>query len=84
MLAAIDVEQLGDEIDDDLKDVMRPIDLSLVLGLAVKAGENVDLGVRLNYGINDIYKADDEVNMSGFDYPAIKNRVIQFFIGYTF
>lgn len=74
----------GEEIDDDLKDVMRPIDLSLVLGLAVRAGETVDLGVRLNYGINDIYKADDEINMSGFDYPAIKNRVIQFFIGYTF
>lgn len=71
-------------VDDDLKDVMKGTDFSLVLGVGVTPAENFNFGIRINYGLTDIYTGDDKLNVPGFNYPSIKNRVFHFYIAYPF
>jgi hypothetical protein len=69
----------GQDVDDDLKDIMKGTDFSLVLGSGVQLGNNFNLGVRLNLGLSEVFDGSGE---NGF--PSIKNRVFHFYIGYTF
>jgi hypothetical protein len=74
----------NDPVNYDVKNVMKGFDLSLVLGLGVAASEHVNLGFRLNLGLTDIYSGDDQGNVPGFNYPDIKNRVLHFYVAYSF
>lgn len=69
----------GVKVNEDLDGVMLNPDISLVFGLGFRPIEHFDIGARLNYGITKIF---DDTDLSGF--PAIKNRVFQFYIGYAF
>jgi hypothetical protein len=69
----------NEPIDEDLKSIMKGTDVSLVLGTGIQAGPNVNLGLRLNLGLTEVF---DGSGSNGF--PGIKNRVLHFYIGYTF
>ncbi len=69
----------GVKVNEDLDGVMLNPDISLVFGLGFRPVEHFDIGARLNYGITKIF---DDTDLSGF--PAIKNRVFQFYVGYAF
>lgn len=69
----------GEQIDSDLKEIMKEVDFSLVLGTGFQAGDHFNLGARLNLGLSEIF---DESGSN--DVPSIKNRVFHFYIGYTF
>jgi hypothetical protein len=70
-------------IDDNLKEVMKAVDLSLIVGIGVSPGEHFNAGIRVNWGLTDIYKGDDEMNVPGIIFPTIKNRVIHFYIAFS-
>lgn len=74
----------SEDIDDDLKSVMRTVDVSAVLGIGFNPSQNFHLGVRYNIGLTDIYKGDEDANIPGLDFPDIKNRVFHFYVGYSF
>jgi hypothetical protein len=65
-------------VNDNLKDVMKAADLSLVLGVGFSPGDHFNFGFRYNCGLTDIYKGDDVAGVS--DFPSIKNRVLHFYI----
>ena len=76
-------ETMGnDKVDEDTKDITAGADLSLVLGLGINANENLNFGVRLNYGLTDVYKVEPDI--PGVAFPEIKNRVFHLYIGYSF
>jgi Outer membrane protein beta-barrel domain len=72
-------ERGGVKVNEDLDGVMLNPDISLVFGIGFRPIEHVDIGARMNYGITKIF---DDSDLSGF--PAIKNRVFQFYVGYAF
>jgi hypothetical protein len=65
-------------VDEDLASVMKGADLSLVLGMGVAPGKHFNFGFRYNYGLTDIYKADNDAGVT--DFPDIKNRVLHFYV----
>lgn len=69
------------KLDEDLKDIMKPVDFSVVLGLGLNATENLNLGVRYNFGITPVFET---LNGAPSDYPKFANRVIHFYVGYSF
>lgn len=70
---------LNQQIDDDLKEIMKGIDFSLAVGTGIRLGEDVSLGARLNLGLSELF--DDS---GDGDFPSIKNRVFHFYLGYRF
>jgi hypothetical protein len=68
---------MSQPIDDDLKEITKGVDFSLVLGTGIRLGEDFSLGARLNLGLSEIF--DDSGNG---DFPSIKNRVFHFYLGY--
>jgi hypothetical protein len=69
----------GDKVNDDLKNIMKGTDVSLVGGLGFNATENFNLGVRVNIGMTEAFK---DSGSNGF--PSVKNQVLHFYLGYTF
>jgi hypothetical protein len=76
-------EENGDEIDEDLSDVMKVMDVSAVVGLGVDLPVGINFGARLNYGLTDISMLPKEYP-GGFTRPKLTNVVFQFHLGYTF
>jgi hypothetical protein len=70
---------LNQQIDDDLKGIMKDVDFSFVVGTGIRLGEDLSLGARLNLGLSEIF--DDS---GDGDFPSIKNRVFHFYLGYRF
>lgn len=65
-------------VDDDLKSIMKGTDFSFVLGLGINATEHFNIGARYNIGLNTIFKDVPS------DFPDIKNRVLHFYVAYSF
>jgi hypothetical protein len=59
---------------------MKPVDISGILGIGVNATKNLQAGVRLQLGLTNIF----DKSSTSSDFPDVKNRVIHFFIGYSF
>lgn len=70
-------------VDRNLKDSMARLDLGLVGGLGWDIGKHVNLGARMNLGLTNIYDPDPPAP-TGAAYPEIQNRVLHFYLGYTF
>lgn len=68
-------------VNDDLKESMNSVDVSMVLGLGFYAGENFNLGVRYNFGVSPIFKTPQNAPS---DFPKIDNRVIHLYVAYSF
>jgi len=71
------------EIDEKLDDVMTTADFGLVAGVGFTFGRNYNGGVRWNYGITNILNPEQDPN-SNIDLPKVHNRVLQFYVGYSF
>lgn len=69
----------GQSVNDDLKDIMKGTDFSFVLGTGIQATDKLNFGARLNLGLSEVFDGSGE---SGF--PSIKNRVLHFYVGFTF
>ena len=70
------------KIDEKLNDVMTPVDFALVVGLGYSAGDHFNCGARLNYGVTNIYKPDDDSGT--IEIPDVHNRVFHFYIAWSF
>lgn len=68
----------GDAVNDDLKDVMKKSDVSLAFGLGFDPAKNVNLGVRYNLGLTQIFDVPD-----GVDFPKVSNRVFHFYVAFS-
>jgi hypothetical protein len=69
------------EVENNLKDVMTSTDFALVVGIGHSVGQHFNGGVRVNYGITDIYVPDDlpdELDVN------VQNRVLHFYVAYSF
>jgi Outer membrane protein beta-barrel domain len=71
------------EIDQKLDDVMSAVDFALVAGVGITFGRNINGGVRVNYGITNILNPEQDAN-SNIELPNVHNRVLQFYVGYSF
>lgn len=71
-------------VDENLKGAMKTADVGFILGFGVSPDENFNVGFRFNIGLTDIYKADDNFSIPGVEFRAVKNRVLHFYLGYTF
>jgi hypothetical protein len=74
----------GSGYDEDMKDLFRSADLSLVLGIGFAPSDQFNAGLRYNLGLLDTFKADEDANISGLDFPDIKNRVFHIYVGFAF
>jgi hypothetical protein len=76
----------------NLKDELRPTDLSLLAGFGFSPGKHFTVGVRYNIGFNDIVKSDDGNGAVRPSFPTpqtvitptIHNRVMHFYVGWAF
>jgi|SRR5688572_3268376 len=68
----------GDKINEDLKDYMKSMNVSLVLGIGVSPGDNFNLGLRYNLGMTDMF------DVATPDFPTVKTRVMHVYIAYSF
>ena len=59
------------------KDLFKPIDYGVNLGVGYKLDEGVNFAMRFNFGLSNIYDLEN----SDDDW---KNRVLQASVGYTF
>jgi hypothetical protein len=66
------------EVDDKLTDVMTTADFAIVIGAGYSL-KHLNGGVRLNYGITNIYNPEQDS-----DTPKVHNRVLSFYIAYSF
>ncbi|HMJ67792.1 MAG TPA: porin family protein [Cyclobacteriaceae bacterium] len=69
------------KVDEDLKDVMKPVDLALVVGLGFYPAEHFNFGVRSNFGVTTIF---DPPSNAPPDFPTVANRVFHFYLAYSF
>ncbi|GAA0894004.1 porin family protein [Fulvivirga kasyanovii] len=60
---------------EDVKDELNAIDLSLAIGAGIELENGLNFGIRYNYGISDV--ADEN------DGDPIRNSVLQASVGYT-
>lgn len=67
-------------VNDDLKEIMKPIDFSLILGVGFNANENLNFGLRYNFGLTSNF---DSSKFMISDFPTVANRVIHLYIGYS-
>lgn len=70
------------EIDDegDIKDEVKSLDFGLNFGLGYKIDSGLNVSVRYNLGLANIFKSEDEFD-DGF---KVNNGVFQLSIGYLF
>jgi len=84
LLSAREEGQITNQpIDDDLKEIMNPVDMSLVVGVGANVSRKINLGVRYNLGLTNIFKETYQP-YPGLDFPVVKNRVFHFFVGFSF
>ena len=71
------------DIDEKVTKVMTTADFALVVGAGYSFNRRINTGVRINYGITNIYNPEVE---SGFpvELPNVQNRVFHFYVGYSF
>lgn len=82
LLSAKEVGTISNQsVNSDLKEFTKSPDFSLVLGAGINATEKVNFGLRLNYGLSDIFNSPSS---PGVDFPSIKNRVFHFYAGVSF
>lgn len=82
LLSAKEVGTISNQsVNSDLKEFTKSPDFSLVLGAGINASEKVNFGLRLNYGLSDIFNSPSS---PGVDFPSIKNRVFHFYAGVSF
>lgn len=67
-------------VDDEIKNVIKN-DFSMIFGLGFNVSKNINLGARYNYGISNVQSPPPGAPA---DYPKVCNRVLNFFVGYTF
>lgn len=70
-------------VDDNLKEFMNEVDMSLVIGLGVNVTRKVNLGARYNIGVSNVFK-DVYEPYPGLEFPNVKNRVFHFFVACSF
>jgi hypothetical protein len=70
------------KVDDDLKEIMRSTEFGFLLGFGVSPGKHFNAGVRYNLGVSDIFSADEDAGVT--DFPAVRNRMMHFYLGYSF
>lgn len=70
------------EIDDqgDIKEEVEGLDFGLNFGLGYKMDSGLNVGVRYNLGIANIFKSEDEFD----DDYKVNNSVFQFYLGFMF
>lgn len=71
------------EVDEKLNDSMKTGDFSLVVGVAHSMGRHFNSGIRLNYGVSNILSDPEDVNYN-IEIPKVMNRVLHFYVAYTF
>jgi hypothetical protein len=67
--------------NDGLKDELKSTDFSWGVGISYLSLINLGVGVRYNYGINNI---NDILTAAGVRNPEVNNRVFQFSVFYQF
>jgi hypothetical protein len=83
LLSAKEVGTISNQsVNSDLKEFTKSPDFSLVLGAGFNATEKINFGIRLNYGLSDVF--NNVQSAPGIDFPAIKNRVFHFYAGISF
>lgn len=81
LLSAKEVGEISNEdIDDDLKEILRGGDTSLAAGIGAEIKEKYLLDVRLNIGVSDLNKETTQV-APGFENPKTTNVVFQMSFG---
>jgi hypothetical protein len=68
-------------VDEDLKSIMRKMDVGLVLGLGIHPTKNLNLGARYNFGLTPVFNTPQTAPA---DWPAIHNLVLHFYVGWSF
>jgi hypothetical protein len=71
------------KVNNNLKDVMTTADMSLVIGVGISPGEHFNGGIRINYGVTNIYNPETD-SSSGVDVPEIHNRTLHCYVAYSF
>jgi hypothetical protein len=71
------------EIDEKLNDIMTTADLSLVVGAGYSLNRHFNGGVRINYGVSNIYSPEQDLG-SRIDFPKVHNRVLHLYVAYSF
>lgn len=69
-------------VDDKLKDLITTIDFALVVGAGYSINHHINGGIRVNYGVSNIYKPG-QYSGSNIDLPKVHNRVLHFYVAYS-
>lgn len=73
----------SEKVDDKLSDVMTAADFAFVVGAGYSLNPHVNGGVRFNYGVSNIYSPEQDSG-SNIDLPKVHNRVLHFYVAYSF
>jgi hypothetical protein len=68
-------------VDDKVSRSMETVDFSAVLGIGYSLLQHFNCGARLNYGVVDISKSE---SLFASQNISVSNRVIHFYVGYSF
>lgn len=71
------------KVDDKLNDVMNTADFALAVGVGYSLGRHFNGGIRFNYGVSNIYSPDKDSG-SNIELPKVHNRVLHFYVAYSF
>jgi hypothetical protein len=71
------------KVDNKLNDVMTKADFALVVGAGYSLNRHFNSGVRFNYGVTNIYSPDKSSGLN-VDLPKVHNRVLHFYVAYSF
>lgn len=71
------------KVDDKLNDVMNTTDFAFVVGAGYSLGRHFNGGIRFNYGVSNIYSPDQDSG-SLIELPKVHNRVLNFYLAYSF
>jgi hypothetical protein len=70
------------DVDDDLDDTTHAAEISIVMGAGYNIGSHLNLGARFNYGMTDVFETT--VASSPYTLPSVRNRVLHFFVAWSF
>lgn len=76
-------DRLGTSVSNDINENYKSLDMGLVGGFGIEPTSHIQIGARLNYGLNDISTASRDLAY-GIKRPSLNNRVFHFFVGYSF
>ena len=72
------------KVNDDLNGTMAKTDVSAVFGVGLSPTARINCGARVNLGVSNIYTPDTSANQTGVSPPTVENRVLHFYVGYSF